>query len=363
VMTTFKTIFLGSALAVLTYGCPASSDGAAFGESCTAAGDCASGLCHPGGYCTDECTDTCVASGFQCVPAQVNGQPSGICARGGVGGTDAGAGGVGGFGGAGGGAGGAGGGAGGAGGGAGGAGGGAGGAGGGAGGAGGGAGGAGGFGGGAGGAGGGGGNLDCPGVVECLNGCGQDDQACFDDCVSQGDRQAQVLIDDIFACLQASGGDQAACQNEIEACLGAAPPPGDLDCGGIFDCANACPANDQNCVQGCLAAGTPAAQDQAINLSQCAQEAEMNGQDVETACADLIEACFPMAAPGNQGCAQVLDCAVQAMTQEAAQACYDAGTAAARTAFNDFAGCFNDNMCMDIECPECAAEYAACQAN
>ncbi len=415
---TLKSFLISTGLAILAYGCPQSDDdGAATGEACTAASDCGSGLCHPGGYCTEECAGSC-SSGFECVDARIGNEQTGICERTSGGGSDAGAGGAGGGAG---GAGGFGGGAGGAGGGAGGAGGGAGGAGGGAGGA----------GGGAGGAGGGGGALDCPGIVECLNGCGQD-QVCAQDCVDQGDPQAQQLINDALACLQANGGDQEACQTEIEACVGAGPQPmgdltcselngclsncaegdqacvndcfgqasaegaalfeaavtciqangeeacaeeidaclggggpgGDLTCGGIFDCAGQCPDGDQNCIQGCLGAGTAAAQDQAIELSQCAQEADANGQDVETACAELIEACFgPPAPPGTDACGAVLDCLVAAQDEGAAQACYEGGTENARALIETAVTCLNDNQCMDVECAECSNEVSACRAD
>jgi|JI10StandDraft_1071094.scaffolds.fasta_scaffold160814_2 hypothetical protein len=415
---TLKSFLIGAALAMLAYGCQTSDSGGdgALGAECAGNGDCSSGLCLSAGtvdYCSDFCEGDSCGEGFACQAARTG---ENVCVRT-AGGGAGGAGGGGsdaGIGGAGGGAGGAGG------------------EGGGAGGAGGGAGGAG---GGAGGAGGGAGALDCPGIVECLNGCGQD-EVCAQDCVDQGDAQAQQLINDALACLQANGGDQAACQTEIEACVGAGPQPmgdltcaelndclsncgegddacandcfgqasaegaalfeaagrciqaaggdqsqcqeeieaclggggpgpgGDLTCGGIFDCAGQCPQNDQACIQGCLQAGTPAAQDEAIELSQCAQAAEMAGEDVEVACAELIESCFgPPAPPGTDTCGTVLDCIAGAMTEDAARACFEAGTEAARALISTAVTCLNDNMCMEIECAECADQVAACRAD
>jgi hypothetical protein len=72
---------------------------------------------------------------------------------------------------------------------------------------------------------------------------------------------------------------------------------------------------------------------------------------------------LPLAPPGTDTCQQVLDCAFAAMTQDEAQACFDGGSEAARGLFSDFAQCFNDNMCMDVECPACADQLAACQAD
>ncbi|MCB9546921.1 MAG: hypothetical protein H6706_13860, partial [Myxococcales bacterium] len=138
------------------------------------------------------------------------------------------------------------------------------------------------------------GDLSCSELNDCLFNCADGDQACGQACFGMATAQAQQQFIAAVECIDANGGNQEACAAEIEACLGGGGPGpgGDLTCGGIFECAGNCPQNDQNCIQGCLAAGTPQAQDLALQLSQCAQNADMNGQDVETACADLINACF-----------------------------------------------------------------------
>ncbi|MEZ4470683.1 MAG: hypothetical protein R3F60_07780 [bacterium] len=183
-----------------------------------------------------------------------------------------------------------------------------------------------------------------------------------------GHPDAQALAIELSQCAgaaQDAGQDvEAACADLIAECFGEPPPPGDLACDEIFECAGACPQNDQDCVQGCLQSGTADAQDQAITVSQCAQTAEMNGQDPEVACAAELEACFgPPAPPGDQACGQILTCSAEAMDADAAQACYDAGTEAARTLLEAVVLCLNENGCMDLMCPACDADIAACNAD
>ncbi|MCA9527904.1 MAG: hypothetical protein KC549_16570, partial [Myxococcales bacterium] len=198
--------------------------------------------------------------------------------------------------------------------------------------------------------------------------CPQGDQACIQGCLAAATPAAQDQAIELSQCAQAADANgedvEAACGDLIAACFGEPPPPGDLTCSEIFECAAACPANDQNCIQGCLQAGTAEAQDQAITTSQCAQTADMNGQDPEVACAAEFEACFgPPAPPGDQACGQVLSCSAEAQDAAAAEACYNAGTEAARDLFEAVALCLNENMCMDLECPACEAPIAACNAD
>jgi hypothetical protein len=369
-----KMGLMALAFTAMGYGCDDgdSAGTGTVGAQCSGGGDCASGICltAPGaaaGYCSDECSDAapcpngfeCTTVGAQNICVESATGPGGGNEAGGAGGTP--------MGGAGGGAGGAGGGAGGAGGMP------MGGAGGGAGGAGGGAGGAGGMpmGGAGGGAGGAGGmppeGLDCPGIVQCFNECGQD-QNCQMGCIERGTPEGQELILNYIECLQNNMGDQEACEEEAVACVGA-PPTGDGECPDFFACAQQCPEGQAgaDCQQQCFNALSAEAQQAVIDISNCAQAVvaenpnATNG-DIEAACPDEWVGCFgEPPPPGDQTCGEVLDCVLMAQNQEQSAACQAEGTLEARELFANFANCFVENECQMIDCPVCADQLNECR--
>jgi hypothetical protein len=207
-------------------------------------------------------------------------------------------------------------------------------------------------------------NLSCAEITQCFQDCpSPDDQACVGACVEAGSAEGQQALSAIYTCLEANNNDESRCQAEIEACVGAAPPPpppGDLSCAEINACFGECGENDQDCLRACVENGTPEAQ-QTLQAVYACLDANNNDQSL---CQTEIEACIGAPPPpGTDTCSVVLDCVVMAMTQADAQACYAGGSEAARSLFESFATCFEDNMCMAVPCDACNAEFDACQAD
>jgi len=208
-----------------------------------------------------------------------------------------------------------------------------------------------------------GGNLSCAEIYACFQDCASpDDEACLSACVNAGSAEGRQTLSAIYTCLEANNGEESQCQAEIEACLGAAPPAatGDLTCAEINACFGECAENDQACLQTCYGNGTSEAQ-QTLDTVYACLDANNNDQ---AQCQAEIEACIGAPPPpGTDTCSVVFDCVVTAMTQEEAQACYAGGSEAARSLFEAFATCFEDNMCMAVPCDACNAEFDACQAD
>jgi len=192
-------------------------------------------------------------------------------------------------------------------------------------------------------------------VDSCAAGCAMDPS------LAQGIFQAagncQGLIEAI-----AQGNQQFG-----EACgIGGGPPPGGLGtCGGIFDCFGDCPQGDQNCPQACVGAASQEGQQQFDAVQQCLQRTGCLDVEPDTCqedCGAEIDLCFGVGV-GNDPCGTVLDCIVACDNNECARECFFDGTQVAQDDFNSLVDCLNMNMCMDVNCPQCVAEFNACQGN
>ena len=209
-----------------------------------------------------------------------------------------------------------------------------------------------------------GGDLSCAEITQCFQDCpSPEDQACVGACVEAGSAEGQQALSAIYTCLEANNNDESRCQAEIEACVGAAPPPpppGDLSCAEINACLADCGENDEACLQACVESGSAEGQQTLRTAIECI---EANNGD-QSMCQAEIEACVGAPPPpGADTCSVVLDCVVMATTQAEAQECYAGGSEAARSLFEAFAVCFDENMCMAVPCDACNAEFDACQAD
>lgn len=208
-----------------------------------------------------------------------------------------------------------------------------------------------------------GGNLSCAEITQCFQDCPENDEACIGGCIDSGSAEGQQTLSAIYTCLEANNNDETRCQAEIEACVGAAPPPpppGDLSCAEINACLADCGENDEACLQACVESGSAEGQQTLRTAIECI---EANNGD-QSMCQAEIEACVGAPPPpGTDTCSVVLNCVVMATTQAEAQECYAGGSEAARSLFEAFAVCFDENMCMAVPCDACNAEFDACQAD
>ena len=234
--------------------------------------------------------------------------------------------------------------------------------------------------------GGGGGNATCGEFFMCAQMCPQGDQGCLQQCFGQLSPEAQQVFMSLQQCIQSNMCEtdecvEENCGAEIEACFGGAgpgggepPAPGNANCGEFFDCANACPANDQACLQQCFGSLSEEARDLFTTWQMCA----INGcgnppedacvtDNLENNCDAETRACIGQGRMwGEAGCGDswtcILDCAP--MDGACQEACIDGATEDAFFELQDVFGCIAENMCEDPSmCPACQAEIDACGAN
>jgi hypothetical protein len=222
------------------------------------------------------------------------------------------------------------------------------------------------------------GTSTCSDIFNCLGTCGETDQMCAEQCIYGGTIDAQLQFSDIQQCfneaIESGACDRAdvacynaACQNELLACEGlagggggGAPAPGSLSCGGTILCAQSCNPTDAACQNGCA---NGIAEDQVAAFEGLLTCAEMNCPEgsamdcVDTNCAAELEACFPA---GDQACGDVLTCIEGCTDSYCVNECQLAADDAAQMELSALAMCLNTNMCMALDCPECATEYDAC---
>lgn len=163
---------------------------------------------------------------------------------------------------------------------------------------------------------GGGAVLSCGTVLQCIEGCGGNDQQCNQNCFFQGTNEAQFLYNQLANCAMANFCEnraclQQVCPNELSMCTGgqAAPPqqnqpdpwgeqqqpPGGngagLSCSGVFNCFDQC--FDDFCYDQCWQQATPQAQQQVDAIYACADQAGCQDYGcVERACGAQLSACF-----------------------------------------------------------------------
>lgn len=122
-------------------------------------------------------------------------------------------------------------------------------------------------------------SIGCDSVVACLNGCEPHDATCAQTCINSANVTAQMQINDLLKCLDASGywacaerspscqeAARQSCVSEIEACFSES-----YRCGEVFYCSLDCP--QENGVPECTIDCVGTASDDALalfgDLAQC----------------------------------------------------------------------------------------------
>jgi hypothetical protein len=212
------------------------------------------------------------------------------------------------------------------------------------------------------------GNLSCSELNTCFGMCDPNDQDCIQGCFNNASATAQSEYGAIANCAQSSGcaeNDNACvnmvCASEIQACLGGSggmPPVGSLSCGGVFLCVSSCPENDMACPGNCVNAVSADQADELDAFLGCMETNMCQDQScIEANCSMEEQACFP---PGTQSCGQVLTCIGMCTDQSCAGECQLQATDEGGMELEALGTCLDANMCQNFDCPQCAAEYTAC---
>ncbi|MGM0574380.1 MAG: hypothetical protein ACQEXJ_01420 [Myxococcota bacterium] len=143
--------------------------------------------------------------------------------------------------------------------------------------------------------------LDCPGILECVNGCS--DEACAQACVEDGSSTGQSEFLALNQCFADNGCEDSLCAAENCAYQNAEcnfDQAGTGSCSGIVECQQGCTTGDSECVYGCYHQASVSAQASLIALNQCIGHYCPQGGDtcVEGAvqdpeqCGTFASACF-----------------------------------------------------------------------
>lgn len=204
------------------------------------------------------------------------------------------------------------------------------------------------------------GPLSCAEVYDCTRTCPADDAACDGACLARGTTATQDVVAQLDACVDAAcpqadplcvaGALAGDCRDEYETCV-PPPPPSDLSCEEIFDCANAC--GGPRCVDDCFARGSTRGRAEATAVSSCVARVCPNGgagcqaSALAGACAYVWEDCTGAPPPRNLSCRGILDCMVTCPSGDAGCLgdCEDRGSTAGRAALTTL------NSCLDAACP------------
>ncbi|MBV69776.1 MAG: hypothetical protein CMH52_00375 [Myxococcales bacterium] len=147
------------------------------------------------------------------------------------------------------------------------------------------------------------GMMTCDELNACLGNCAEADQLCINNCIG---RSSQMGYDAFLAavdCIAESNCPeddaacrQAACQMQIEACLGPpAMPTGNSTCAQLNECLATCMEDDRDCVDSCIRASSPVGFRLLQDAIQCVEDAGCMPADLEcqqSNCAAEIQACF-----------------------------------------------------------------------
>ncbi len=147
-----------------------------------------------------------------------------------------------------------------------------------------------------------------------------------------------------------------------------------LDCADINFCMNACSTTDGGCYTDCYLQGTTAGRSDFDDITQCAIDNNCYGAaDYQTCmsnnCQSIIDACF-ITGTGTLSCELMYDCmtACPSGDQSCTWGCYNNGTAAAQTQYDDMNDCF-DAQCGTVTDPSqwqtcvwnnCSTEIETC---
>ncbi len=217
--------------------------------------------------------------------------------------------------------------------------------------------------------------LDCAGFAECASGCQRNDSDCFFRCSAGAGPTAQATYEDAAACARnCADGDrvclQERCADELAACFGA-PDIGNDDCGGVWNCVNACEVD--GCQQSCFEQGTVQAQEAFSEVVDCIQTKCADQSDNAAFSACLAQRC-------RQAMTQCMppdDCRVTGGDCPAGTACIPESWAATYCRLTDGNGisadcdgsrvsCEDGAFCTNLGagpiCQEVCLEDADCQA-
>jgi len=154
------------------------------------------------------------------------------------------------------------------------------------------------------------GTRSCSEVVRCMQGCGQQDRTCLQNCYSSGTSTAQQQYQALATCARNKCGNatdqqtcvQNKCSSEVQACLGGSTGggttggsttggssggsttggTGNKSCSEVLTCIQGCSQGDQTCAQNCYYSGTSTAQQQYRALATCAQNNCANATNPQT---------------------------------------------------------------------------------
>jgi hypothetical protein len=222
--------------------------------------------------------------------------------------------------------------------------------------------------------------LSCTGILQCVNAnCASATDpttfgACLTDCQNKGSAQSSLAFQNFFQCIgqfcsQVSEAEYSAClqtncNDQYTACI--IGEGGDLDCGGLLTCLNACStaadaaACQSECIgdvqsaevldtytaiEECVFAECPAPEGGTPDPA-CISAAQQEGG----ACADELQACI-IGEGGTLDCAGIFQCFTGCTTLECAQDCQgQAQDGAALGSFQDIL------TCAAAACPEGSPE-------
>ncbi|MCB9540219.1 MAG: hypothetical protein H6704_28735 [Myxococcales bacterium] len=229
-----------------------------------------------------------------------------------------------------------------------------------------------------------GGDLGCGDILQCFQGCGQNDQACLQGCFAQGSANGQALYQAAAMCVQANcpNGDQACvqanCAAEVQACAadsGAGPGPGPgpgpggapiqaQTCKELIICFNLCDINGQAdaCYEACYTEAGAGATGPYDAIGMCVQQNCPMQDDacVDSSCGAQLDACLP---PGEASCNATINCINGAMEPQAFLECIFEVSAASEPLYTALDDCVFENECQTLDCPACSAQLMACQAD
>ena len=207
-------------------------------------------------------------------------------------------------------------------------------------------------------------------------------ESCETACIAAASPEAYNAYVSIFACFDGSGcnGDpiceQNICAAELNTCdLTPAPLPENLDCEGLFECADRCGASDI-CLDNCIESTDPAELDLAINYLECRPDGFCAENDYACAaefCIDEESACFgPATFPsGFDTCDEFYTCMdscfLPSVTEEAqttcVNACIETSSSEGYNAYTELLICYSESGCgqnQSCQSSRCGDELNAC---
>jgi len=224
------------------------------------------------------------------------------------------------------------------------------------------------------------GPLTCEEVFACTELCAQGDATCVDGCLSKGTLATQDAARALMECVDAAcpNGDPVCiataiggvCKEEFETCV-PPPPPTNLTCEEVLDCANEC--GGQRCVDDCFRRGSEKGRAAATDVAQCLGAvcpgggAACEASALAYACAYLWEDCSGTSPPRNFGCGQILSCQATCGGVVCRADCFDRGSASGQGQLETLDSCISsacptrDPVCVgNTVTGQCKTEWELC---